>query len=88
MLGGCGWSHTPSFVRYAYPNISDFPTQLPHMLHCHYTGTTHCHKITVTFHGLDAFAHKKRITDRSSTVVRLFSTVAILDLKLGKLATW
>jgi hypothetical protein len=47
-------------IRCAYPTISEFPTPLPDMLHCHYTGTIYFHKLAVDFHWLDAFCPEKK----------------------------
>jgi hypothetical protein len=59
MLGGCGWPPTPLFVRYADPNISEFPTPPPYMLHCHYTETINCLERKVDFNRLGAFCPEK-----------------------------
>jgi hypothetical protein len=56
------WMVAHSFVRLLRlpETISELPTPLPRTLHCHYTGITDCHKLTVNFHGLYAFCPENR----------------------------
>jgi hypothetical protein len=86
MLGRWELPPIALFIRYTYPAVSEFPTPVPHMLRRRYTRTIDYQKLTVDFHGLDAFCLEKGIADRTSSFVYSFSTVAIIHLTLGKRA--
>jgi hypothetical protein len=69
----------------AYPTLSEFLTPFPHVLHCHYTGTTDWLKLTLDFHELDVF-HPEDTNYRSHFFVHSPSMVAIVHLTLCKRA--